>query len=338
MAETKNKPTDSPIAGPEFTDRVTRLLISCIENLCRFLPSSDPLNGKLQGLLKVLKKAIRYKPVSGLAKEIQDFFNRKKLEEEFRFTEKEEMRQIVMDLTQTIKDFASVSGGLDSDMGKYVEQIDKVNTLQDFIALKKNLVSDLRKIQLSTKDLKRELIQYRNITKELSTRLEQTEAKALIDPLTNVFNRMAYDLSVGQMIREFTRHKEPCALMIIDIDYFKKFNDNYGHKAGDKVLTSVAATIRDAVRDSDSVFRYGGEEFVILLKKIEYDQAKRLAEKVRYEVERDYFVDKEIEMKVTVSLGVSCLKEGDTEQLVFDRADKALYKSKENGRNRVTMA
>jgi diguanylate cyclase (GGDEF)-like protein len=161
------------------------------------------------------------------------------------------------------------------------------------------------------------------------------KTQALVAPLTHVLNRNAYNLTLEQTLRDFSRYKDPTILMVADIDHFKKVNDTYGHKAGDGVLRSVAASLNQSIRASDFIFRYGGEEFVILLKKCSLEQSKRVAEKIRLKVEENFSLDKGQKLSVTVSLGLTQFKEKDTEDSVFQRADQALYAAKSNGRNRI---
>jgi len=163
------------------------------------------------------------------------------------------------------------------------------------------------------------------------------KTQALVDPLTKVLNRNAYNLTLEQTIRDFRRYKNPTIFMVADIDHFKKLNDRYGHKTGDRVLRSVATSLNDSIRASDFVFRYGGEEFVILLKKCPLDQGIKVAEKIREQVEESFSMDKGEKLSVTISLGLTQFKEQDTEDEVFQRADQALYKAKTNGRNRVEI-
>ena len=163
------------------------------------------------------------------------------------------------------------------------------------------------------------------------------KTQALVDPLTRVLNRNAYNLTLEQTMRDFSRYKDPTILMVVDIDHFKNLNDTYGHKAGDGVLRSVAASLNQSIRASDFIFRYGGEEFVILLKKCSLEQSKKVAEKVRRQVEENFSLDNGQKLSVTVSLGLTQLKEKDTEDSVFQRADQALYTAKSNGRNRVEI-
>lgn len=342
MSPKKNdekEPLESNLANVEFVDRVTRLLIVCMEGICSLLPQKEALHGKLNGMNLVLKKAIRVKPISDMVKEIQDYFIRKKLEEDFAATEKEELKTLVVDLTETLKDMITASGDFGGEVSVHIDEIKKASTLTEIRVIKDKIVADLHKVREQSMSLKEELDDYRKLASTLSQQLESSEAKAMVDSLTNVLNRNAYDKKIAQLIREADRlQSSESALMVVDIDHFKKFNDNHGHKAGDNVLAAVASSIRDTIRATDSLFRYGGEEFVVILNNITADNAEKLAEKVRYRVEKEYFVDKEKTLKVTVSIGMTCLKEKDTEQTLFERADKAMYNSKHKGRNRVTVA
>jgi diguanylate cyclase (GGDEF)-like protein len=174
-----------------------------------------------------------------------------------------------------------------------------------------------------------------------NNKLDETKkwkTQALVDPLTKVLNRNAYNLTLEQTMRDFRRYKDPTILIVADIDHFKKVNDTYGHKSGDDVLYSVGTSLNNTIRASDFVFRYGGEEFVILLKKCSLDQGKNVAEKIRRDMEENFSLEKGQKMSVTISLGLTQFKENDTEDSVFQRADQALYKAKNNGRNRVEIA
>ncbi len=163
------------------------------------------------------------------------------------------------------------------------------------------------------------------------------KTKALVDSLTGMLNRTAYNMSMEQAVREFKRYEEPTVLAMVDIDHFKSFNDNYGHKVGDCILKSVATSISNSVRPSDLVFRFGGEEFTVLLKKISMDSAKIVSERIRENVEKLKNMHEGQELGVTISLGYTSLNKNDSEITWFDRADQAMYLAKENGRNCICM-
>ena len=273
-----------------------------------------------------------------MGKDIEDFFKRQLLEIRFRKTKNDTVKQIVLDLTETIQQIASTAGDFDHKMEVSMEGIEAASTIEDILSLKEGIIEEIGKVRVKSQSMKTELNEYKKTTQSLSSKLDETEAKALVDSLTNVLNRNAYNMKIAQMMRDFSSSKDFFCLLVIDIDHFKKFNDTYGHKAGDRVLRSVAASIQVSLRASDLVFRYGGEEFVVILNSIQEDIAFILAEKIRKSVEKEYFVDKDKKLKVTISVGIACVKDGETEIELFERADKVMYVAKRKGRNQVEIA
>jgi diguanylate cyclase (GGDEF)-like protein len=158
------------------------------------------------------------------------------------------------------------------------------------------------------------------------------------DPLTKTNNRATFDMTLTQEVSLAQRHGTPLSLVILDIDRFKEVNDQYGHAAGDCVLRAFAERVGRCVRASDVLFRYGGEEFVIVLRSTDLPGARHLAERVRRAV-ADMRVDCGVSsVRFTVSAGVANLAPGDDARALLAKADKALYRSKAEGRNRVTAA
>ncbi len=154
------------------------------------------------------------------------------------------------------------------------------------------------------------------------------------DALTGIYNRLKLDELVPNEIRRSMRYKQPCSVVMLDIDLFKNINDNYGHLAGDQTLVWLAGVIKDRLRESDTLFRWGGEEFLIFAPDTELQDAGALAESVRRVIERS--VNAPVG-QVTCSLGVSQYKPGDTVDSLVQRADLAMYEAKRQGRNRVCL-
>lgn len=180
--------------------------------------------------------------------------------------------------------------------------------------------------------------------KERTTELERANRKleqlTFTDGLTGIRNRRYFDRAVNAEYQRAYREKQPLSLLVMDIDHFKKFNDDFGHLTGDDCLRAVAHTIRGQIhRDADVVARYGGEEFVVLMPNTDERGAKHIADKIRHQVESlDFRVDGE-RAPVTISIGgiTHTPKETQGQELFVASADEALYKSKENGRNQVTL-
>ena len=321
----------------EFTARIARLLLSFISGLSQSLPAEDSLHKQLNAMAAVIRKEVRISPATELDKDVEDYFGRLILDQKFIDGEKDIVKTMVLEAVETIRAMMESSGNFDVSIGDFTEKIQAAETIQEILKVKDYLVIEMQKVREHSHTLHDELEKHRTATETLSKKLEESEARALVDALTNVLNRNAYNLKIGELVHEYKRYKEEWALLVLDIDHFKKFNDTYGHKTGDKVLKSVAATVSNSIRVSDHIFRYGGEEFVVILSRINKETTKTLSEKIRREVERDYFVDGDNELKVTMSIGAAIITPEDTEASLFERADKALYQAKQNGRNQTLL-
>ena len=321
----------------EFTARIARLLLSFISGLSQSLSAEDSLHKQLNAMAAVIRKEVRISPATELDKDVEDYFGRLILDQKFIDDEKDIVKTMVLEAVETIRAMMESSGNFDVSIGDFTEKIQAAETIQEILKVKDYLVIEMQKVREHSHTLHDELEKHRTATETLSKKLEESEARALVDALTNVLNRNAYNLKIGELVHEYKRYKEEWALLVLDIDHFKKFNDTYGHKTGDKVLKSVAATVSNSIRVSDHIFRYGGEEFVVILSRINKETTKTLSEKIRREVERDYFVDGDNELKVTMSIGAAIITPEDTEASLFERADKALYQAKQNGRNQTLL-
>lgn len=157
------------------------------------------------------------------------------------------------------------------------------------------------------------------------------------DPLTGAFNRSTLDETLNREIRLAQRYKRHLSLLVLDIDFFKRVNDTYGHGVGDCVIKSVADRIAACIRSTDILFRYGGEEFVVLLSNTDSEGAFIIAERIRCSVERTLVQCGSNTIGSTLSIGISKLTETDTHHTLFARADAALYTAKHDGRNRCQL-
>ncbi len=180
-------------------------------------------------------------------------------------------------------------------------------------------------------DMATNSLQMEKVNAEL-TYLSQT------DRLTGLFNRGHWEELVRAEFARYHRTKQPCALVMIDIDKFSEVNNTYGHLAGDEVLKNLAVCLRKTARETDMIGRYGGEEFAILLVNTDSPQAMYFAERLRKNVEKSVVTFDDFAIKYTISAGVSQLQELDQKhESWIQRADDALYQSKENGRNQTTF-
>ncbi|NWF76000.1 MAG: diguanylate cyclase [Nitrospirae bacterium] len=170
------------------------------------------------------------------------------------------------------------------------------------------------------------------IRKQMEKRLEHL---AVTDTLTNTYNRTKFDEVIKKEISRVKRYSHPLSLIMFDVDHFKRINDTHGHIYGDYVLKTLTNIVKENMRETDYLIRWGGEEFIILSPNTDLNNAKVLSERIRKAVEEYSF---EKNQKVTVSFGVTEFRQYDIEDTFVKRADDALYKAKEAGRNRVEVS
>lgn len=175
-------------------------------------------------------------------------------------------------------------------------------------------------------------------SEDLKEQIEKERQQTLRDVLTEIPNRLAYDERLSTEMANFRRNKIPFVLVVWDIDFFKKVNDNYGHAAGDQVLKLVASILNKNMRETDFIARYGGEEFVSILPATEVKGAQLITDKLRILIAESDFHFREESVNITVSAGYAEIKENEESEELFVRADKALYKAKESGRNNCQAA
>jgi len=167
--------------------------------------------------------------------------------------------------------------------------------------------------------------------------LEEQRQKALIDPLTGLPNRAAWSERLEHEIKQWQQHGNTLSLAMLDLDHFKRINDNYGHLAGDKVLKIIATVLRKRLRVADFIARFGGEEFVLLLPATTPAVGAKLLETLRAAIEACPFHFKGERVTITISMGLASFRPGEHSDLVLKRADQALYRAKNGGRNRVEL-
>jgi diguanylate cyclase len=172
----------------------------------------------------------------------------------------------------------------------------------------------------------------------LHNELKDEQRASTIDVLTKIPNRLAYEKRIDEEVKRWQRFQQPTCVAVWDVDHFKRINDSYGHRAGDRVLRAVAECLSNSIRNTDFVARYGGEEFVMILPGTKVDDALRVMEEMRVAVASIGFHFRGAPVSITISSGLTALSDADSAGSAFERADKALYRAKESGRNRCVSA
>lgn len=245
---------------------------------------------------------------------------------EFTASLKDNIKELkhVVDSSQTLEDLKNAVAGTLSTIKAAVEKKHKHDQLW------------LDKIRKKVIVLKTNLANLKEEANEAKEHARLLEREATIDPLTNVYNRRAYEHRIAEEMERYLRYRHPFSLLMLDVDHFKRINDQYGYAIGDKCLKEIIRLIQPKLRDTDFISRYGGEEFVVILPETDKDLAVTAGEKLRRAVEKIEFIHKEEVVHITVSVGISQTVHADkNHQMLFERVNEALRQAKRSGRNKV---
>ncbi|MEM7476404.1 MAG: GGDEF domain-containing protein [Planctomycetota bacterium] len=205
--------------------------------------------------------------------------------------------------------------------------------------LQTRLLSDITTMVHSNRKLENELVQSRYQLEKQAEELDKRKKEARTDGLCQTGNRKAFDEAIQYMLSKKAAKNRGFALMLIDVDKFKRINDTFGHSAGDGVLVNIGDALKASVRPSDMVCRLGGDEFAVILDNTDDGDVALVGSRIRSYIENiDFMVGEQNESTVvTMSMGLTAVRDGDTARSIYDRADEALYESKSRGRNRLTL-
>jgi diguanylate cyclase len=242
------------------------------------------------------------------------------------------------DVMSLITDALGMSASYDSSLSGATEKLSMAKNPNQVKAVIEQLAVSTREMRDTNKALEDRLSMSKQEISNLQQSLEAIRAESLTDPLTTLGNRKYFDRALAAAVQSAAACGEPLSLLMLDIDHFKSFNDNYGHLTGDQVLRLVAMSVKQTIKGQDITARYGGEEFAVVLPATALRQALTVADHIRRAVMSKELKKKstgEILGRVTISIGVSVLQPGDDTDTLIERADACLYAAKRNGRNRV---
>jgi diguanylate cyclase (GGDEF)-like protein len=251
-------------------------------------------------------------------------------------TEMDSIEHAKITFSNTYKEIANKSLSSYKETNGKFEELSKRH--KETLDEAKDYLIDLPSITQQFDDIQEHMTQEvekaNNVIQHLNQQIKALEEDSNLDALTKVFNRRALNTYLEKVTQKGKLQHE-LHLLLLDIDDFKSINDTYGHVVGDKILIFIANLLRKTLRDGDKVFRYGGEEFVIILNRISKKKCEEIAKRILRTVSGNSLLYKGETINVTVSIGATKYHENDTAIDLFERADKALYRSKGLGKNQL---
>jgi len=249
-----------------------------------------------------------------------------------------ETHKIFQNIFQATLSTSDLTSNYSVKMEEYSTKLDEakdITQIQHFIV---DIIKDTNDIAESSKQLNQQLEEATSQIENLNKQLEETEREVLLDALTGLNNRKAFDKKIKELYEIFKKNEGFFSVVMMDIDFFKKFNDQYGHHIGDEVLSIVGSNLKKNLKGKDFSARYGGEEFIALLPNTTLHNACVVADQIREEISKKRLKIKKTGQtigNITISMGASKIRKGDSVISVVERADAALYMAKDTGRNNV---
>jgi diguanylate cyclase len=255
----------------------------------------------------------------------------------------EERRVTLKALLTLMESTQQLSTDVDSHTSEFEAVQRSVGGLQvpvEFQSVQSTLVKKVTEVIEANHRLEDDLVVARYRMQEQAQELDRTRMEARTDVLSGVDNRKAFEETLDFLWRHFKRQGTSFALILCDVDHFKWINDTHGHPAGDRVVNHLGKFLKSCLRAGDYVSRYGGDEFALLLPGAQAKAAEEIADRIRMEIEcRNFDIGGGKErVAVTLSVGVAAVREGDSPESLLERADRAMYKSKESGRNQTHVS
>ena len=248
-----------------------------------------------------------------------------------------DIERSVGNVLQHINAVGQNAHGYRDALSSLTEQLTANNSLPDVRRAVQEMVSETKSMQSRTVELEDRLSDSSQEISTLRLQLESARREALTDGLTGIANRKYFDLTLAKQV-QVVSPDEPLSLLLLDIDHFKQFNDQYGHQLGDQVLRLVAQTLAQSLKGRDLPARYGGEEFGILLPETALKDATTVADQIRQTISKKQIVRRnsgQTLSRITVSIGVAQHRDSEDPGVLIERADQALYRAKNSGRNKV---
>ena len=247
----------------------------------------------------------------------------------------------IQDVTGIVEGVKSSTNDYSGSMNDVADKLSKAKTQEEMQSIMQSVMAETKKMIDENRNLESKLNESSSAMSELQEEIKTVRREAMTDGLTGLPNRKRFDMEIGRMLAQAKDEDYPISMLMMDIDFFKSFNDNYGHQVGDQVLRLVARTLHETVKGKDLPARYGGEEFCVILPQTELRAAEIVGNAIREAVAGKEVINRSSGEKlgrITISAGAAQLDGEESSDSLISRADAALYQAKDNGRNRVEKA
>jgi diguanylate cyclase len=329
----------------ELIDNLLRLIALVVDNIGELVEEDQWIGGQIELLRGLVTAPIDLAGVRQAERGLREVIVKQSQLKSSLREAKASLKELLAVFVERLGEVTASTSGYHARIGRYAERIAATDSLPGLRTLVDELMSDTRAMQVDMLRARDDLERTRRQAQEAEQRVRQLEGELekasdqiREDALTGALNRRGMDEALARELARAGRAGRALSVALLDIDDFKRLNDAHGHIAGDAALVHLARIIRHTVRPTDIIARMGGEEFVIVLPETSLDEAAAVTTRLQRELTRKFFLHNNERVLVTFSAGVTELRPGDTVATLLERADRAMYRAKQAGKNQVIKA
>ncbi len=326
----------------ELRSGLLKLLQLMIDNVSELVVDDNWLNGQIGMVRDIVSHPLNLRSIGDAERRLKEVIFKQSQLKHSLVEAKEALKQMLAGFVDHLSEFADSTSDYHDKIEKCVEKISKADDITQLEDVLAEVISETRIIQINAQRSRDELRASRRRVEEaerrineLQVELDKTSTLVRHDQLTGALNRRGLEEAFENEVARAQRRKSPMCVALLDIDNFKKLNDTLGHDAGDAALIHLVTVIRETIRPQDTVARFGGEEFIILLPDAPIEDAKKALVRLQRELTKRIFLTDNEKVLITFSAGVTDFRSGDDQASVTKRADEAMYTAKKTGKNRV---
>ncbi|MDD4910915.1 MAG: diguanylate cyclase [Sideroxydans sp.] len=329
----------------KIQEGLLRLLRLLVENVSELVADDEWIHGQISALQEIVSQPMDKQAIADAERSLRDAIIKQSTLKQSLSDAKTTLKSLMTTFIDRLGNLSETTGDYHQKIEGYSQKISSTNNLTDLSHLLDDIMQDTRVIQASALRSHEELLLTKKQAEEAESRIKELESELMQvselvreDQLTGALNRRGLDETMDRELKKADRNKSVLSIAMIDIDNFKKLNDSLGHQAGDRALTHLTQVIKETVRPSDSVGRYGGEEFVIVLPNTTLEAAIEVIQRLQRDLTKKFFLHNNERILVTFSAGVALRNENEEQLDLLARADHAMYEAKLAGKNRVIAA
>ncbi|GAB1233306.1 hypothetical protein UT4_17730 [Ferrigenium sp. UT4] len=329
----------------KIQEGLLRLLRLLVENVSELVSDDEWVHGQISALQEIIAQPLDRRAIADAERSLRDAIIKQGALKQSLTDAKTTLKSLMTTFIDRLGNLTESTGEYHQKIEGYSQKISKTNNLTDLSHLLDDIMQDTRVIQASALRSHEELLitkkqadEAEGRIKELEQELMQVSELVREDQLTGALNRRGLDEAIDVELKRADRNRTPLSVALLDIDNFKKLNDTLGHQAGDRALTHLTQVIKETLRPTDAVGRYGGEEFVVVLPDTSLQAAVEAIQRLQRDLTKKFFLHNNEKVLVTFSAGVALRGENEDQEDLIGRADKAMYQAKQAGKNRVVAA